>query len=188
MYLLIAVIKMLVIVDNGKGAQELSMVIRMKKAVVKPKEIPDKASGYIISDGTLNRNSQKAVADVLKHTNKPVLGIGLGHGYVAAAFGAVIRENKSPHKQDSVLIKKPCPLLLNLKKMFTVVDECRYIFSELPENFSIAASSPKHEFEVIQEMENPFFGVHFNPELGMDGRKVLDNFLHFVGMWEKYHK
>lgn len=179
---------MLVIIDNGKGAQELSDCIRSKKVVVKPAAIPEKASGYVISDGALNKDAQKAVADILKHTGKPVLGVGLGHGYIAAAFGAVIKENKAPHKQDRVSVKKPCPLLLDLKRTFMVVDECRYIFSELPENFSVAASSQKHEFEVIQETENPFFGVHFNPELGMEGRKVLDNFVHFVGMWEKYHK
>lgn len=179
---------MLVIIDNGKGAEDISMGIRLKKVVVKPKDIPSKASGYIVSDGALKKDAQKAVAALLKTTNKPVLGIGLGHAYIAAAFGAVIKENKSPHKQDSVSIKKPCPLLLNLKRLFTVMDESRYIFDKLPENFAVAASSPKHEFEVIQHLERPFYGVHFNPELGMEGMKVLDNFCRFVEMWKKYHK
>lgn len=179
---------MIVIIDNGKGAQQIADFIRSKKTVVKPKDMPDKASGYILSDGALSKDSQKAVSNLLKKTSAPVLGIGVGHGYVAAAFGAVIKENRNPHKQDTVAIKKPCPLLLDLKRMFTVMDECRYIFEELPENFSIVASSPKHEFEVVQENENPFFGVHFNPELGMEGRKILDNFVHFVDMWGKYHR
>ncbi|MBS3053422.1 MAG: hypothetical protein J4469_02865 [Candidatus Aenigmarchaeota archaeon] len=179
---------MILIIDNGKGAQEVSAFLRVKNSVVKPNQITAKAAGYVISDGKLSKDSQKIIADLLKKTDKPVLGIGLGHAYVAAAFGAAIKENKRPHKQDSVAIKKPCPLLLDLKKVFTVMDECNYIFEELPENFSVAGSSSKHEFEVIQHAESPFFGVHFNPELGMEGRKVLDNFSRFINMWETHHK
>lgn len=179
---------MLAIIDNGKGAHDISAFLRVKAVVVKANQVPSKASGYVISDGKLSKDSQKAVADLLKATSRPVLGIGLGHAYIASAFGAVIKENKSPHKQDRIAIKKPCPLLLDLKRTFTVMDDCNYIFEKLPENFSVAASSAKHEFEVIQHAEQPFFGVHFNPELGMEGRKVLDNFAHFVDMWDKYHK
>jgi GMP synthase-like glutamine amidotransferase len=178
---------MIVIVDNGKGAGEISMTLRAKTSIVKPKEIPPKAAAYILSDGALNKDSQKLIAKFLGSATKPVLGIGVGQHYIASAFGAGVKE-KPPLKQNRISIKKPCPLLLDLKRIFTVVDDCKYAVENLPENFSVAASSPKNEFEVIQELEKPFFGVHFNPELGMEGRKILDNFAHFAEMWEKYHK
>jgi hypothetical protein len=31
------------------------------------------------------------------------------------------------------------------------------------------------------------FGVHFNPEAGLDGLQILRNFEQFVEMWAKYH-
>jgi GMP synthase-like glutamine amidotransferase len=177
---------MIVIVDNGKGAQQLAQLIRMKNAVTDPKKVPDKASAYILSDGTANKDVQKNIDKILK-SNKPVLGVGLGAAYLAAAFGASIKETKSS-RQERVSIKKPCPLLLDLRRVFAVVKDSKYAINEAPENFFVMASSQKYPFEVIMDNQNPFFGVAFNPELGGDGRMILTNFERFVEMWEKYHK
>lgn len=177
---------MIVIVNNGKGAQQLAQLIRTKNMIADPKKVTDKASAYVLSDGMLNKDAQKNVEKILKG-NKPVLGVGLGAAYIAASYGAEIKETK-PVKQERVSIKKPCPLLLDLRRMFVVVKGSKYGINEVPENFVVMASSQKYPFEVIMESQNPFFGVAFNPELGGEGRMVLTNFERFVEMWKKYHK
>lgn len=177
---------MIVIVNNGKGAQQLSQLIRAKNTVVDPKKVPDNASAYILSDGTPDKDAQKT-AEKLVRGSKPVLGIGLGAAYIAAAFGASIKQAK-PASQERVSLKKPCPLLLDLKRMFVVVKDSKYGIDEVPENFVVMASSPKYDYEVIMENQSPFFGVAFNPELGGEGRLILTNFERFVEMWEKYHR
>ncbi len=177
---------MIVIVDNGNGADEIANFVRGSKEVLKPNEaIKSKASGFILSDGDMK--NQSANIKIINSVNKPLLAIGAGYIFLAAAYGAKSKESKLD-KTDSVKVKKSCPLTLDLKKMFAVMQRGNHILANLPENFEVIASSPKYEYKIIQEMEKPFFGVHFNPELGKDGLKVLDNFTKFVEVWGKYHR
>jgi GMP synthase-like glutamine amidotransferase len=90
-------------------------------------------------------------------------------------------------RQERLTIKKPCPLTLDLKRNFVVMENYNHIIEELPQNFTIAASSPKYEYEIIQDMERPLFGMNFSPS-ALDGIRVANNFVKFVEVWEKYHK
>ena len=177
---------MIVIVDNGRGAQEISRFIRVPKQVIKPSEISKtKASAWILTDG--DAKNQKSNVELIKKSDKPILAVGAASAFLASAFGASLVAMKSD-RQLRVKIERPSPLILDMKKMFTAVGECQNGIDDLPENFDVFASSQKYDFEIIGHMENPFFGVHFNPELGGDGLKILDNFAKFVEVWEKYHK
>ncbi len=178
---------MIVIIDNGKGSAEISRFIRMPNKVVKPSQLDGmKASAYILSDGSMG--NQKVNEKLLQKTASPVLGIGAGCMFVGAAFGAKVKNVPKVERQERLMIKKPCPLTLDLKRMFTVHESYQHVFSEVPENFGIAASSQKYEYEIIQEMSRPFFGVQFLPEKGSDGLRILDNFIKFVEIWGRYHK
>ncbi len=178
---------MIVIVDNGNGAENISRLIRMPTKIVKPSQIDSvKANAYILSDGDVK--NQKVNEKLIQKTNVPILGIGAGYLFVGAAFGAKVKSTGKTEKQERLTLKKPCPLTLDLKRMFVVHQKYQNIFTEVPENFTIAASSPKYEYEIIMEMERPVFGVNFLPEKGGDGMKVLDNFIKFVEVWEKYHR
>ncbi|MDI6720902.1 MAG: hypothetical protein QMD85_00825 [Candidatus Aenigmarchaeota archaeon] len=180
---------MITIVDNGRGAAEISRLIRSKSQTINPNDIKkDLMNAFILSDGSLNKESQKSISKIIETSEKPVLGIGIGMAYMTAFYGARIKQSKANEKQESVSLKKPSPLLLDFKRVFTVMKSNGCVIEELPENFSIHASSKDCEFEVIQEMEKPFFGVHFNPELGQDGARILSNFEKFIEVWEKYHK
>lgn len=177
---------MLVIVDNGSGTQEISRLLRMQHVVAKPDKIPDKASAFILSDGSLA--AQKANEKLLAKVQKPVLGVGAGCLFVGTAFGATLKSVPKTEKHEHISLKKPCPLTVEMKKSLIVFEKYQHAFDEVPENFAAIAASPKYEFEIIQEMEKPFFGVHFLPEKGLDGRMILANFERFVVVWEKYHK
>jgi GMP synthase-like glutamine amidotransferase len=176
---------MIAIVDNGKGADEIARFMRGSKEVVTPAEaLKSKANAFILTDGDMKH--QKANVEIIKKTSKPLLGIGAGYIFLGAAYGAKAKDAKF-EKTDHAKIEHPCPLTLDLKKMFTVMQNCRQAFTELPENFHIVASSQKYEYKIISDNDKPFFGVHFNPEMGGDGLKIIDNFVKFVDVWGKYH-
>ncbi|MCX6819375.1 MAG: hypothetical protein NT129_05270 [Candidatus Aenigmarchaeota archaeon] len=178
---------MIIVVDNGKGASEIASCIRMSKKILKPSEAASaKAKAYILSDGDMK--NQAANLKIIKSANGPILGIGAGCMFVGAAFGAKIKQVPKTKKLSMLSLDKPCPLTLDLKKMFSVMEDYQHVIDELPENFGVFASSKDYEFEIIGEMTNPFFGVQFCPELGGDGRRILMNFEKFVDVWEKYHK
>jgi len=178
---------MIAIIDNGSGAEQIASIIKSKKEIVKPNEIKTTSRAYIISDGALNAVAQKNIVKLVQNSKSPIMGIGIGCAYIGAAYGAKIKATRQP-KQDRLTIKTPCPLLLDLKKFFSVMRNCQYILEDVPENFSPIASSAKYEFEVMQDIKKPVFGVNFNPELGADGIKILQNFEKFVRLWENYHK
>ncbi len=175
---------MLVIVDNGKGAEQISRMIRGHSTIVKPNKVPKDASAIILTDG--DAKNQKANEKIIKTFNKPLLAIGMASLFLGTAYGAKIVPGKFP-KNERVKMERPCAVLLDMKRMFTVVKDCDNGLDDLPENFDVMASS-KYPFEVIAEMERPYFGVHFNPELGGDGMKIIQNFINSVEVWEKYHK
>ncbi|MBI2583038.1 MAG: hypothetical protein HYW25_00075 [Candidatus Aenigmarchaeota archaeon] len=183
---------MIFIVDNGRGAGNISRIIRSSK-IVKTNSIPV-ADAYIISDGETNGANQKNVVNFLKKCTKPVLAIGAGYLHMGVAFGAVVTGGGCA-KTERIEIKQRCPILLDFKKNFTASHNQKSVLQNLPEEFGIIASSPKNEYEIIQHGTNPdnpiealpFFGVHFNPEEGLDGVNILHNFERFVEMWNKYH-
>ena len=176
---------MIIIVDNGKGADEIARMIRMNNKIVKPSAFGP-ASAYILSDGDMK--NQKLNEKIIKKVDVPVLGIGCGSMSIASAFGAEIKKVPRVECQERVMIRKPCPLTLDMKRMFSVHENYQNVIENLPENFGVIANSRQCEFEIIQEMQSPFFGVQFNPEKGLDGMTILRNFERFVEVWEKYHK
>lgn len=177
---------MIIIVDNGNGAQEISRFLRMKNVIAKPKDaLKQKAFAYIFSDG--DPKNMEANLDILDKSEVPVLGIATGGLFIGAAYEATIKEMKFA-KTETLTVKKPCPLTLDMKKNFVVARSCKFGFIDIPENFNTIASSAKYPYEMLQEAENPFFILNFNPELGMEGPQILANFEKFIGVWREYHK
>lgn len=183
---------MIAIIDNGQNADKISAMIRGSK-IFSLKDVPD-ADAYILSDGNMDAKAEKINTDLINSTDKPILGIGIGSIYMAKAYGGTAKELKI--KLSMVNLKKPSPILLDFKRIFSVVDSQKYFIENCPECFGVLAGAPGYDYAVIQygadpEIEAdplPIFGVHFNPELGLDGLKILRNFASFVEMWSKYHK
>src|SRR3989338_3781 len=176
---------MIVIVDNGSGAQEISRFLKSKNAVMKPVEaLKAKAGGYILSDG--DPKNMEANLDILDKSEVPVLGIGAGGLFIGAAYEAEVTPMKFA-KTETLSVKKPCPLTLDMKKNFMVAKSCSFGFLSVPENFNIIASSKAYEYEILQEAENPFFIPSFNPELGMEGRQILRSEEHTSELQSQFH-
>src|SRR3989344_3011931 len=175
---------MLIIVDNGH-ANDVAKCVRGKYSIASPKNIPSNGSAYILSDG--DEKNQSLNVKFIQKTNKPVLGVGVGCIFIATAGGAKVKKVPKVQRPERLSIKKPCPLTLDLKRNFTVMENYSHVIEELPENFTIVASSPKYEYEIIQDMEKPLFGVHFSPA-ALDGLRIVNNFAKFVEIWKKYNK
>ena len=97
---------MIVIVDNGKAAENIKSMIRTPTTIAKPPKI-QKAMSYILSDGQLNPQTKKANEDIVKTATGPVLGIGLGAAYILSAFGADIKKRTVKKAPITVSLKKP---------------------------------------------------------------------------------
>lgn len=183
----------IVIVDNGRGADTIAQLVRGAK-VVKPNSIPD-AQAYILSDGAMDKSAEKANIALISKTHRPVLGVGVGYIYVGLAFGATTK-NGGCAKIEKITTTHRSPILLDLKKMFSVNDGQKLTLADIPAELGAVAKSAKNEFEVIQHGANldnpvdakPIFGTHFNPEAGLDGITVLKNFARFVELYNKYHR
>jgi len=184
---------MIAIVDNGKGADRISQLVRGSK-VVKPGAIPA-ADAYILSDGQPSPAIEKANISLIKANKSPILGIGIGYIYIGLAYGAKTKLSACA-KNERVTATQRSPILLDLRKSFTVVNDQKLMLDVLPPALGAVAECPKNPNAVIQHganLDNPIdsplpqFGVHFNPELGMEGVAILSNFSRFVEMWKKYH-
>ena len=184
---------LIAIIDNGKGAEDIARFIRGSK-VFKPSAAPKDANAYILSDGDLNKAAQKVITKLIQKNSTPILGIGIGQIYIGLAFGFKTKSSTCG-KINRISVKQRSPILLDLKKQFSVNDGQKLVLADVSDDFGVIASCPKNDFEVIQHGANPenpidalpLFGVHFNPESGLDGIQILRNFERFIGMWAKYH-
>ena len=178
---------MLLVVDNGIGVEEIARMIRIPHEVVNAKDVgKTKASGYILTDG--DEKHKNANIEIINNSKMPVLAIGAGCAFLAEAFDSVVKKCPKVERMEMLKVERPGPLVVDMKRNFSVHDSYSWKIEEMTENFDVVARSPKYDFEMIMDMENPFFGVHFAPWKGGDGMMVLQNFVKFVEVWEKYHK
>ena len=175
---------MIAIVDNGRNAEKIAALIRGQKTIIKVgAPLPKGTSAVILSDGDVK--NQKANEKIIQSFDKPLLAVGNASLFLGTADGMKIVPGKVA-KTEHVKIERPCAVLLDMKKQFTVMKSSTHELDDLPETLDVMASS-KYPFEVIAHNEKPYFGVHFNPELGADGMKIIQNFVTSIGIWEKYH-
>jgi GMP synthase-like glutamine amidotransferase len=191
-------VNMIAIINNGKGANEISRFLRNAK-IFSPKDKIPAVDAYILSDGKIDSKSEKILEELvvsnIEKNKRPMLAIGEASLLLAKAMGGSTKTLKG--KIDRVTIKKKSPILLDLKKMFSVIDTPKDIISDCPLCFDVLASSPGCDAAIIQYGGNfeceeqidplPIFGVHFNPELGLEGSRIFQNFVNFTEMWNKYH-
>ncbi len=183
---------MIVVIDNGKGAQDISRMLKGSKVVPATGKIPE-ADAYILSDGEMDKKNEAANKKLIESLNVPLLAVGIGSIYLAKAYGGTAKELKL--KINRLTMKQRSPLMLDFKKQFSVVDSQKYFIDECPECFGSLAAAPGYDYAIMQFGANPevdeeplpIFGVHFNPEAGLDGIKLLKNFQSFLDVWEKYH-
>ncbi len=118
-------------------------------------------------------------------TEKPILGICLGHQALAETFGGKLDlANKVMHgKQSRLNLTQPSPIFAGLKGGLEVMRYHSIVVDDLPDDFEVTAlTQDDQEIMAMQHKNLPIFGLQFHPEsIGTpDGLKMLENFLTLV--------
>ncbi len=127
------------------------------------------------------------------HTQKPILGVCLGHQAIGEAFGGDLHNLTRVYHgletpvdittTDSVLFENiPTPFMAGRYHSWVVEPE------ELPSELIVTATAEDGSIMAMQHRELPIHGVQFHPESVMTpyGKKMLANFLKSAGVRLKF--
>ncbi len=128
------------------------------------------------------------LAEVLRNTTRPLLGICFGHQLLARAFGVdIVRTGKKYQGYYVVRVVTPDPLFEKLGNDFLVTKSHQEIVNTLPYGFILLANSPLVSIEVMRHTDRPIYGVQFHPERydpkHPAGRKILENFISIAWLY-----
>ena len=118
----------------------------------------------------------------------PVLGICYGMQFMVHAMGGkIIRSEKREYGFANLKIKKAEPLFKSMKPEFQCWMSHGDSIRELPETFTITASTDNTKIAAIADFKNNFFGLQFHPEVEhtVNGTKMIRYFLFDVCLCEK---
>ncbi len=118
----------------------------------------------------------------------PVLGICYGMQFMVHAMGGKItRSEKREYGFTNLKIKKADPLFKNMETEFQCWMSHGDSIRELPETFTITASTDNTKIAAIADFKNDFFGLQFHPEVEhtVNGTKMIRHFLFDVCCCEK---
>ncbi len=135
-------------------------------------------NGIIITGGReFVQERYDFIENIIKNTDIAVLGICLGHNYIAEIFGGKSEYSiKGREKRYDVSVIKQNELTKGLKKLNDM--ECHsHKIVELPKNFERLGASMYSKYDIIKHKNKNIYGVQFHPESNDDGRIILKNFL-----------
>ncbi|MEM9919358.1 MAG: aminodeoxychorismate/anthranilate synthase component II [Bacteroidota bacterium] len=118
------------------------------------------------------------------HTNKPILGICLGHQGVGQFFGAHLVKAALPvHGKTTRLSHQEHPVFKGLPKQFEVMRYHSLLLQPLDGTpLTAIAHSPEGEIMALAHQQLPIIGFQFHPEsiLTEHGLQLLDNWLQLI--------
>lgn len=166
---------LLIISNNSKkiGALELLVTSISESITIKHFDSfsADEAENFdliILSGGSnlaipKNREILQTEIELIKKTEKPIIGICLGFELIIEAFGGELlyrKEKVQGINEIKVLINHP---IFKSKKKFLVHEAHKYYVEKVPQEFSVLADS-KFGVEIIAHTERPVWGFQFHPE------------------------
>ena len=154
-----------------------------------------KPSCIILSPGPGRPENAGVIVEAAKTLGKeiPLLGVCLGHQAICQAFGATVTYAKElmHGKQSYVKMDESCVLFYGCPKVAPVARYHSLAADKetIPEELQITAVTTDGEVMAVQHREYPIYGVQFHPESIMtpDGKKMLENFIHYALEKEKNH-
>ncbi len=142
------------------------------------------ADGVVLSGGALSLEGSDAplgrVGEWVEKVDIPVLGICVGHQFLARHFGGLVGKAAAPEfGRVQVTIDRPHPLLEGLSSPFTAWASHNDQVTKLPDGWLALAHSPSCPTQAIAHPTRPIVGVQFHPEVEhtQGGRRVFENFL-----------
>jgi GMP synthase (glutamine-hydrolysing) len=120
------------------------------------------------------------LGEYLDRANFPVLGICVGHQFMALHYGGGVGPAETPEfGKTEIKIVKDSPLFKSLPQNFTAWESHNDEIKKLPGEFEILASSRNCKAQAIHHNTRPFFGLQFHPEVEQTdfGREIFRNFI-----------
>lgn len=145
----------------------------------------EKFDAFIISPGpeTPNKSNHLMAFIKINHTQKPILGICLGHQAIGEFFGATLVKSDIPkHGKVDKMIHTNHKLFEGIENNFTATRYHSLILQKIKEPLKIIATDLNGNAMGIAHIELPVLGIQFHPEscLTIDGIKIINNFVMFV--------
>jgi para-aminobenzoate synthetase component 2 len=152
----------------------------------------DQYDGILLSPGPGTPEDAGACIDVVNaavKSNKPLLGVCLGHQAIGVAFGATV--NQAPellHGKTSEVLHDNTDIFEGLKQSFTATRYHSLAISPetVDANLEVTAKTQTGVIMGIKHKTAPIYGVQFHPEsvLTEGGHQLLANWLATTGLVE----
>lgn len=121
------------------------------------------------------------------YTQKPILGICLGHQALGQFFGAaLVKANKPMHgKVSKIKVNNKCFLFKDLPKEIKVMRYHSLVLKNIKEPLQTIATTKDNTIMAIVHKTLPLAGLQFHPEsiLSKDGLQILKNWFVAVGYY-----
>ncbi|MDD5022554.1 MAG: GMP synthase subunit A [Candidatus ainarchaeum sp.] len=172
-----------------RTVRDLGYSPEIKRRDVNFKELKN-AAAFILSGGPGNAYKDdlgiaKEIVEKAKNNelNLPILGVCLGHQFIAHEFGGIVQKGKSAeYGITKITIDQENDLFKGVAKEFNVwvshFDEVK----KIPEEFIPLAHSEVCAYEAIKHKKKKIYGVQFHPEVWHTeyGENIISNFLSLV--------
>ena len=146
------------------------------------KIIEIKPKGIILSGGpeSVTQSHTPRIPQVVFDLNIPLLGICYGMQTLAEQMGGqVISSDNKEFGHAEVLLKADSALFKDLEQTLNVWMSHGDQVQDLPDNFSLIASTESAPIAAMQHQTKPIFALQFHPEVTHTecGKVILDNFI-----------
>lgn len=142
-------------------------------------------SAIILSPGPGRPNTAGKMMSIIEryHTEKPILGVCLGHQAIGEYFGAKLHKaTKIYHGITSFIHHNHSPLFHHIPDVVEVMRYHSLILHDLKHPLRTTAQTNDGEIMALEHEYLPIFGVQFHPEsiLTQDGLQIIQNFVALV--------
>lgn len=188
----------ILVVDNGgQWTHREYRVIRELGAKVSmvpntsPVSLILQADGIVLSGGAPSVSTQRErlglLSDYLDAFEGPVLGICVGHHFIAEHFGGKTGRGTTGEYGKSVIqVCRAERILAGLPERFIAWSSHSDEVKVMPPHFKLLARSEECAVEAMMSEDRPIFGLQFHPEVNdtEHGRDILASFLQEVASWK----
>ena len=141
-----------------------------------------KPKGIILSGGpeSVTQSHTPRIPQVVFDLNIPLLGICYGMQTLAEQMGGqVISSDNKEFGHAEILLKADSALFKDLEQTLNVWMSHGDQVQDLPDNFTLIASTDSAPIAAMQHQTKPIFALQFHPEVTHTecGKVILDNFI-----------
>ncbi|MCH2417485.1 MAG: GMP synthase subunit A [Candidatus Poseidoniia archaeon] len=126
-------------------------------------------------------------AEYLDAVRWPILGICVGHQYMAAHFGGAAGPARVPEFGAALVsVAERGWLMAGLPDEFTAWESHNDEVTRLPDDFIVLAGSDDCVVQAMQHRQLPYAGVQYHPEVEHTeyGAELFTNFLEYAQAWQ----